>query len=1227
MKAPARGESFAPLTAHATSTPFDAMTVSLEPAVSLVEASAGTGKTFSITQLVLRLLLDRKGDGSWRVDGIGSILVVTFTNAATAELTTRVRALLREAVDVFSGVVTERTPKREFLFALFEQHGDAVLPRLRGALASLDQLSIHTIHGWCRRVLEENALESGTPFGAQFLEEDAQLTQRMAQDWWRRTMYEDEQLAMLAVHDDWKYDAFLKDLKTWQRLPGVRLAPDEPLPAARAALERAIREFARLWDATVARDFLDSLEWRRNAPLASDAERERIVNAGTALAGGDLRTGLRFIRSCTTSAIRHEKTGIKLRPKPLFDAVPEQPFVRGCDMVAAALGSITQALRVSCLLDVHQRVDAEKRRRHLLGFDDMLRRLKAALERGGPDGVLARAIRARHDAALIDEFQDTDPFQFPVFTTAFAGRPLFLIGDPKQAIFGFRGADVFAYLEAAKRAEHRYSLASNWRSTPRMIGAVNALFEFKPDPFLNRDIAFSPATPATARRDPLANDGHGALHWWLLPPTEGRNGAPAPLGKGKASERERDALVREVVRLLTVPTAKGTPLEPAQIAVLVRSGREGIAAQAALRAAGVPCIVAGLDDILKSRELYELESVLRAVLAPSDARGVRAAMATDMWGKSGHDIHALSLPEREGEWQALVEQLVEWRELWLRFGFMRATQAMLGELGVVERLLAHEDGERRVTNLRHVVELLHGASTEERLSPEGLLLWVSSTRMTGAEKAERTELRLETDADAVQIVTIHRSKGLEFDVVFCPGLWGTIRAAADEPVLVHEKDGSTVFDHGSPERLARGRLALAEQLAEELRLVYVALTRARLRCYLSWGAVQNGKTKLHAGHTALGYLLRSVPDESDLSPDQLVEQVPAAFATSFAEWDEPLQELVRRSEGAMTMEVIGAGGESATARWTGASAPRCTPECRTDLPLPESLRSWRTASFTSLTAGRQVDDARDVADATDGVRVWTTEHRPGDFMDFPAGRQPGVALHELFERADFAAADDDLRALAGEVLHRAQLVDHEERIGAALSMMRRVLGYPLPGTTVTLRNVPRERTLREWGFHLPLGDVNASVLAGTFAQHGDDVGRRYAPALRRISAERTHGFLTGVVDLAFQHDSRWYLVDWKSNQLGRDAAHYERAELEREMFASHYVLQYHLYITALHRFLKLRVKDYDYDTHMGGAWYAFLRGIDGAGRGWFHDRPPRALITALEALMTDSITTAPGGNT
>ena len=1200
---------------RAAATPFDPATVSLEPGISLVEASAGTGKTYSITQLVLRLLLDRSAAGAYRVEGIGNILVVTFTNAATDELITRVRTMLREATDVFAGVITAREG-RESLFALRDQYGVRELPRLREALASLDQLSIFTIHGWSKRVLEEHALESGTPFGAQFLEEDELLVERITQDWWRRTMYEDEQLATLAVHQEWKHDAFRHDLKKWQRLPSTPMDPKEELAAARTRLTSALNDFASVWNPAGARSFLDSLKWRKNAPLAAAAVRGRIVESGNALAAGDLAAGLLCAASCTTAAIRNEKTGITMKPAEAFASVAQQPFVKACDQIMATLESMVLALRVSCLLEVHRRLDEEKRRRHMLGFDDLLRRLNSALVKGGANGHLAQAIRTRYGAALIDEFQDTDPFQFPIFSTAFAGRPLFLIGDPKQAIYGFRGADLFSYMDAVDSAERHYTLGRNWRSTDRMIGAVNALFDHRPSAFLYPRIGFAPAVAARPRNDPLAGDGRGSLHWWVMPPEDGKS-QPCQLSKKEASRRVLATLAREVVRLLSTVGRDGAPMRPGQLAVLVRTTREGLAAQGALRAVGVPCIVSGLDDILKSRELTELEWLLRAVLMPGDARGVRAALTTELWGMDASAIRRLSLAEYEHEWQDVIERLAAWREEWVRHGFMRMVQGMLAYLKAAERLLGRDDGERRLTNLRHAVELLHGAATEERLSPEGVMLWITRTRATGEVKAERTELRLETDADAVQITTIHKSKGLEYDVVFCPGLWATRRARPDEPILVHmgESASSAIFDHGSSERATRGRLAAAEELAEELRLVYVALTRARLRCYVAWGAVTNKSSGIHAGHTGLGYLLRA--SRSSGEPADLAQSVPAEFVLGLADWDATFRALVAASDGAMTTETL-TDLQAPVAPWAGNTALPVEPHCRTDLPPAESLRSWRVASFTSLTAGSHVEDPRDVGDASDALASETVvapTPKPDDFLAFPAGRRPGVALHELFELVGFAATPADVRALATEVMQRHQFGEAAERITAVTTMVTRVLGATMPGAGFALRDIPRDRTLREWTFHLPMGDVQRNTFTELFATHGDALGRRYAQVLRRLSVERVNGFLTGVVDLAFERGGRWYIVDWKSNHLGTDPAHYEGDHLECEIFASHYVLQYHLYIVALHRFLRLRQPGYTYETHIGGAWYAFLRGIDGSERGWFHDRPPRALIDALDALM------------
>ena len=507
----------APHGEHATSSPFEPTTVTLDPGVYLVEASAGTGKTFSLTLTVLRLLLDRDVTGGHRVRGIGNILVVTFTNAATSELITRVRAALRVAVSVFAGAETE-TSENAHLFRLRAQFsGDAdALDRLRHALSEIDTLAIFTIHGFCKRVLDESALESGTPFDAGFIENDAIWIERVTQDWWRRTVYENPALAALVVARDWCHDAFVQDMKKCQRWPDTVIEPEEALPGAVAALELAIAAFRDVWEPVRAESFLAQQTWRSNAVLSQEAFRQQLFTCATALCTHDLLAGLRFVCECTTDAIRHERTGIKQRPADKFAQVPDEPFVAACDAIITAVDGVYRALRVSCLREVARQFEAEKERRHLLDFGDLLKRLRDELERHGPNGLLASAIRGRYDAALIDEFQDTDAYQFPIFSIAFANRPLFLIGDPKQAIYAFRGADIFAYRDAAKAADDSYTLGQNWRSTPKMVAAVNALFGRQANAFLYDWIEFRPATAAKSSGGPLAGDRLGALRFFRL---------------------------------------------------------------------------------------------------------------------------------------------------------------------------------------------------------------------------------------------------------------------------------------------------------------------------------------------------------------------------------------------------------------------------------------------------------------------------------------------------------------------------------------------------------------------------------------------------------------------------------------------------------------------------------------------------------------------------------------
>lgn len=1190
---------------------FDPVRTPLENGITLIEASAGTGKTRSIILTALRLLLERSADGTPRVGDISRVLVVTFTVAATDELITRMRETLRKAVAVFSGSETERSTNPG-LFELYDAHGrdGHALARLRDALARIDQLSIFTIHGFCKRVLEESALESSTAYDFAFVEDESEIVHQAAHDWWRRTMYGNERLAALAVARRWDPRKHVEHLARWRRYPGTTVVPDESVADAMAGAERALDAVARAWDPERVPALLERLHWSPTSPLASPESRALLGEAMAAIASGDWGGALEMVPRCTPDALSGEKTGVQKSSRGGLQALLDDPFPAACTDVEPAVRRLEIALRGAFIRDVGAAFEAEKRRRHVLGFDDLLRRVHDGVGVGGGDAALAAAIRARYDAALIDEFQDTDAFQYPIFATAFRDRPLFLIGDPKQAIYSFRGADISVYMRAAAAASRRYTLRNNHRSTTALVHAVNLIFERAGQPFLEADdrIGYVPVAAASTGASPLADGDTRSFCWWTIPAPEGKSAIQASV----AEDHFHDAIVHECVRLLGEERAGRPCIHPREIAILVRYNREAIALQRRLRDAGVPSVLRGSGDILLSDEMAELGRVLAAVASPSNSRAVRSAVTTTLWGMDAADLYALSRPHQEHAWQRLVEVLADARETWRQHGFMRMVQELFARQGVAERLLRLRDGERRLTNLRHAVEQLHAEAEAERLSPDGLLMWLARTREAKPLDAERRELRLESDDDAVQISTIHLSKGLEYGVVFCTSLW----SGREEPrreVLVRLDAERVVYDLGSRERDRHARLAAADELAENLRLAYVAITRARYRVYLGLAASSS------ASRSALGYLLRP-PGSGQLEPrDELVQRLEPAVAAAIPRWPDTLQALCASSKGSMSWATLPLSpGERAALR---PPPPAAVPLARTLALAAGQLDTWRISSYTRLATGRHAggEPELDAHGVDPDVLAAMADALPTGFAAFPRGKHSGIVLHSIFEQLDFTAVQSPMtRRLVETALAAGRLATAESAAGDVAGMLAATVESPLPGAGFRLRDVPAAATRREWRFHLPLARVTRQALLEPFERATTEPARSYAPWVRRLGAFDVHGFLTGSVDLLFERHDRWYIVDWKSNDLGAAASSYERPALERAMFASHYTLQYHLYVLALHRHLRARLRDYDYERHIGGVWYAFLRGIDAASeRGWYHDRPPRRLIDALDETLLE----------
>lgn len=1281
--------------------PFRYWETPVEPGRTLIEASAGTGKTFAIAGLVLRLVLEGdtltppknpKGDrGDESLPDLRRLLVVTFTRAATDELRTRIRSALRATLRAVRG---ESVPEAAVpLVAPFADAGFApdAERRLLAALDRVDEARIDTIHGFCQNVLEEAAFESGTPFDLTLDEDGTELLRRAATDTWSALAYDAPNLAELAVRLGWDLDALLLHLTRVRRFPNTRVLPEAPpLDAARAALGEAARALGNVWNAEAVTGLLAELKWNKNAPLAPPAG-SAVLRRVTDFASGNAGA-VEAVLACTPEAIANNANKRGKARKEYLETVCNHPAIAACGRVKACIETVRRSLIHAFVDEASARARRLKDRRAVADFDDLLTRLHHALHHPDTGDRLAALIQERIGVAVVDEFQDTNPIQYGILRRAFDGLPLYLIGDPKQAIYSFRGADVHAYLDAQSEADRRFTLGTNWRSTAGLVQAVNGLFEAAERPFLYHGIAFHPAEAAPHHDEPrLTGDGRPALVWWQIPPKD----TGKPMGKGDATDAVLRAVAGEVTRLLrTEVMLEECPLAAGDMAVLVRSNRQARRMQDLFRAAGVPAVVGEAGDIRETREMEEIERLLHAMARPADGGALRAALATELWGWTAPEVAALD--DAPDALDALRHRLREAQRTWRRHGVLRALTAFFEAENVSVRLLAFRDGERRLTNLRYAAEILHEVEQAGGRSPDEMLRWLRRRMEHALGGRDRAELRLESDAAAVQITTLHKSKGLEYDVVFLPTLWAGRKASTDPP-LAHTDDGVVYhIDPSAPEHAALQRRADAEELADAIRLAYVGLTRARERVYVPWGAVNQSE------RSPLAYLLqghRAAASGGEFSSGngaagsgaageslsrELGARVEAARRLAKDEQSDAgaaVRALAARHSACMTVEPLPAGAPPLDLTDDSESA---TPALAAR-PLPEAAAArirapWRPVSFSAWVAEVSAGDepapstafnapAADEPPAPDDASADPDEAT--GLHAFAAGRLAGRCLHEVLQYVDFQrvgaggseepsgtetppepvdgetpsdpTAEIIRRALTTHGLldaHRHRSLPGEVALdpeAAVMEMVHRLTHAPLldgptPETpdaadalltrnTATLSDVPSAQCVPEWRFVLPLGRLVPADFAQAFRDYADTPHTAaYAETVAQLPAETADGLLTGIADLVVSYASRWTVIDWKSNRLGPNASAYAEEALRRAMHDHHYVLQMHLYVLGLHRHLRTRLgANYDYDRHVGGSRTVFLRGVtDGAGSGVVTDRPPRALIEALDSLIDES---------
>ncbi len=1232
----------------------------------LIEASAGTGKTFTIATLYVRLVLGHgQPDAELRAFAPPEILVVTFTDAATQELRDRIRSRLSEVADSFRAdpaSIPARPAGEDLLHDLRAEyppdHWPACARKLQLAAEWMDEAAVSTIHAWCHRMLREHAFDSDSLFTQTLETDESELLAEAVRDYWRTFMVPLDIEAVAEVRPWCPDPAALQDglRGLVDHADRIEDAPEPARSVADVCVEkqRRLTALKAPWATWV-----DELQ-----TLLDGAATAKRVN-GRKLQARYYTPWLRALRvwAMDPRAVQPDLDSksiawTRLTPQGLQEAwkqgePPTHPALNAMEILRDDLKNLPdarQAILRHAARWVAQRFAAEQARRAQMGFNGLLSRLAAALD--GPNGMrLAEIIRRQFPVALIDEFQDTDPVQCRIFDAVYrveANDPatsLVLIGDPKQAIYAFRGADIFTYLQARRACAGRlYTLKKNYRSTHAMVRATNRCFLAAEDratgngAFLFRVASENPVpfieAEAQGRSVAWIADGQALpafTAWWLAPQEEGK-----PLGKGAYRDRIAEVFASEIVRLLNLGQAGRAgfvsddapanlqSLRPADLAVLVNKRQEADIMRGALARRGVRSVyLSDQDSVFQSPQAGELQRWLAACAEPDDARLLRTALATATLGLSWTELEQLN--QDELAWEARVLQFRGYRDLWRRQGVLPMVRRLLSDFRVPARLLGTAvDGERILTDILHLAELLQQAST--LLDGEHALIRHLAEQCEdekGGANGDARQIRLESDADLVQVVTVHKSKGLEYPLVFLPFAADHRPAkAGDLPLKWHDDAGQLQFglaaDDAVLERVDR------ERLGEDLRKLYVALTRAR---YATWVGLAPLDT-LENG--AFGYLLGGgeplVP--GGLAPalealrgdcaDIAVDPAPAPTTERFEPMDAGVALGSARESCTVVHEPWWIASYSALRAVAGEAAPADEPGRTAPGPADPTAETPAEDRFQEMRAERTAGPEAESPPASPGVRTEAqrTTPAPGSPHAFPRGSEAGTFLHDLLEWAatqGFETVAADRRLLHDVVARRCRVRGWEHWITPLADWLHRLITQPLrlpalagaPPTTFSLAGLTT--AVPEMEFWLAASRVDAQAIDRLVSTY--ILGGAKRPALQTASL---NGMLKGFMDLVFEHQGRYYVADYKSNWLGPDAAAYSADAMREAILHARYELQYVLYLFALHRLLKARLPDYDYDRHVGGAVYLFLRGIEAPSQGLYAERPPRALIEALD---------------
>ncbi|MEM9160241.1 MAG: UvrD-helicase domain-containing protein, partial [Verrucomicrobiota bacterium] len=854
-----------------------------------------------------------------------------------------------------------------------------------------------------------------------------------------------------------------------------------------------------------------------------------------------------------------------------------------------------------------QNLREAKERRNVISFNDLIHRLNSALS-GDKGEKLAQTISSRYDAALIDEFQDTDPVQYQIAHALFSGGShyLFFIGDPKQAIYRFRGADIFAYFQATRASGVvTRTLEKNYRSRPQLLEATNALFQSATEGFVYDEIEFKPVQAGRPTEDfPPLSVSPLQLH--ILD-------QEAFLSSTKESQTRQ--LAKYAAEELSLRLADSPELRPDDVAFLVNNRYEADALAIELERRDISPVIRAERSIFETAECAALRQLLESLSAPSRLALKRGLLLSSLCGLKPQDLAADPPPQII---EPIFQHLSDWAKNWSSLNFDVSLRQLLFISNAFDSLADGVDGERRYTNLTHLAELLEEARNLNAFTPQGLLNWLESKRHADVNREEDYQTRLSSDEGKPQIITIHKSKGLQFPIVILPFISHLRVQSNDEYSVYHDdtnSDHKLVIDMSPDLEEEASQLAYREELAEKIRLLYVALTRSELECALYLTPESNDKRQ---GPSAFAQML--LGSQIVAGPEQLpAEEIDVALL-------DKLQSLSTASPKNFGIRRIDNPNIQRTPYQPKQELSPVTAQARS-IKRPALLDRQRILSFSALSRQMRAGHI-DIEDESPNDESLPSENEiPQDPIDeysqlksiynLPKGVHAGDLLHLILERADFSKAAS-IQTEVSNAFEDLQFhpSDYQDIVFRQILMLCQAK-IQTPHNNFRLADIPARNRIPELEFAYPVsGEVQSRILE---ALSQTDLGKIPAAWLRQFKSNHsqvTAFLLRGFIDLVFEFEGRLYIIDWKSNHLGDRPSDYSQVKMQEAMAVHDYYLQYLLYTVALKRFLENRYPRDSWEDRFGGVLYTFIRGLKpGTQNGIYYDLPTPSLIQSLDEAL------------